>query len=111
MRRLLGWLLIALLAVLVGAGGGVGLGIAEDYLAARKFCAELDATGLGSQKCEVSMWDRSISFSIDAPAARARRLCSLWAATLPKEGVRRGSELRIYSPFSGNRPIAYCALR
>jgi hypothetical protein len=78
-----------------------------------RFCAALDQTGLLSEKCSVSGWASSVDISIDTSAIEAHKICATSTDFATRNGIAfdRGWQLRIYSPFSGGKTIAICALR
>jgi Sel1 repeat len=79
---------------------------------AYKLCAYFDATKLLSQKCSVSGWHSSVDISLDMAPADARKFCNILPGFFSRWRVAfdRGWRVRIYSPFSGERPIATCDL-
>jgi hypothetical protein len=85
--------------------------IKEGVDSAYKLCRTLDATGLPSQKCEVSSY--TINLSLDIAPSEARNLCPELLQFLDTNDhfmFDPGWSLRIYSPFSGSRPIATCQI-
>jgi hypothetical protein len=61
----------------------------------------------------VSGFNRAVDIAIDFTPGQARELCEHLPAMM-LQGTKivfdRGWQLRIYSPFSGQRPIASCDL-
>lgn len=90
----------------------------EDALAndtvdnAFKLCHAMEATGLLSDKCEVSGRHQTVSMVMDTSASEARKICVGMSTVLIEKGLSfdRGWKLKIYSPYSGNRSIAMCNL-
>lgn len=79
---------------------------------AYRICALMDASGLGSQPCDVSGWGSSVDLYLDMDAGEARKLCPQIAGLARDKGWRfqDGWTLKIYSPYSGDNTIAYCRL-
>jgi YbbR domain-containing protein len=79
---------------------------------AYKLCFAFEKTGLASDKCTVSGWGQTVNVTLDMPASEARKFCQELEGI--KQGLdlsfRQGWTLKIYSPFSGERSIAYCEL-
>ncbi|UGX87125.1 hypothetical protein [Phyllobacterium meliloti] len=80
---------------------------------AYKVCESIDATGMSSQKCEVSGWNSSITAVIDMSSGEARKLCVQMAEMIKAKGaIFEGKwTLNIKSPYSGDNTIAFCKLR
>ena len=75
-------------------------------------CATFEATGL-STECEVSGWSSTIDVTIDTSGGEARKICA-GVVKMMAEKTRSFAgkwKLRIFSPYSGDRPIAVCTLR
>jgi hypothetical protein len=80
---------------------------------AYKICAAFDATGLAAG-CEVKGGRHTIDAVIDTTGAEARKICAGMVDMVAKQTSSfRGSDwkLRIFSPYSGERPIAVCVLK
>lgn len=79
---------------------------------AYRVCAVFNGTGLLSQECSVSGWHSSIDVTVDMSASEAREFCGVIAPYLAQLGVTfsSGWKVRIYSPYSGDRTIAFCPL-
>jgi hypothetical protein len=77
-----------------------------------RLCAIMNHTKLLSEPCKVSGWNSSVDVSIDTTAAEARKICAglhrFYEGKLRFDGKWT---LRIFSPYSGDRTIATCALR
>lgn len=75
-------------------------------------CSVVDSTGLGSQPCEVSGWNSSVTATLDMSSSEARKVCAQVAALLKQKGISfdAGWTLQIRSPYSGDNTIAYCDL-
>jgi len=75
-------------------------------------CAVVDATGMASEKCSVSGWHSSVDVTIDTTGAEARQICLGMVTAMAEKGLHwdAGWQVRIYSPFSGDHTIAFCAL-
>ena len=75
-------------------------------------CAVLEHTGL-TTGCDVNGWHRTIDVRIDTTGSEGRKICAGMAKmTAQQTGVFQIGQwkLRILSPFSGDQPIAVCAL-
>jgi hypothetical protein len=75
-------------------------------------CSWVDSTKLLSEKCKVSSWHSTVEMSINMPVNEAQN-----CTTLPKSmagivnwSFEPGWQLKIFSPYSGERPIASCDL-
>ncbi len=75
-------------------------------------CRTFEATGL-STECEVSGWNSTVDVTIDTSGGEARKICA-GVVEMMAEKTRSFAgkwKLRIFSPYSGDRPIAVCTLR
>lgn len=75
-------------------------------------CQVFDKTGLVSEPCSVSGWNSSVDVRMDTNGGEARKVCSAVVQMVRKQGLRFDNrwKIRIYSPYSGDRPIAQCRL-
>ncbi len=75
-------------------------------------CGVVDAAKIASSPCEVSGWDSAVKMTIDVRAGEARQICDelTTAAQQRKWIFGRGWTIQIFSPYSGDKPIAYCTL-
>ena len=75
-------------------------------------CNALEATGATSE-CEVKGWGSTVDATIDTNSSQAKQLCGGVAKMMSKQTNSFSGKwkLRIFSPFSGNRPIASCVLK
>lgn len=74
-------------------------------------CAAMEATRLTTQ-CSVRGWSRTIDITIDTNGAEARKICA-GVVKLMAEKTRNFAgewKLQMFSPYSGERPIAVCVL-
>ena len=79
---------------------------------AYRLCAALEGTGLTTE-CEVKGWGSSVDVRIDTSSSEARKICT-GAADMMAQKTRSFAgkwKLRIFSPYSGEHPIAICNLR
>lgn len=84
---------------------------------AYRACSAMEGTRLITT-CEVSGWDSTVDVRIDTNGAEARKICVEAVKMIRKistkftESKRAGIEwrLRIFSPYSSDRPIAACTL-
>lgn len=80
---------------------------------AYRFCARVEKAAFVTEcKVEVHADANSINLTIDMSALEAQKTCIGLAPKLTRyfSSSRRPWILRIYSPYSGNRPIARCSL-
>lgn len=75
-------------------------------------CSVVDSTGLGSQPCEVSGWNSSVTATLDMNSSEARKVCLQVSNLMREKGVpfASGWTFQIKSPYSGDNSIAYCDL-
>lgn len=78
---------------------------------AYRLCAAMEATKLTTQ-CSVSGWNRTIDVTIDTRGSEARKICEGTARLMAEKTTNFNGEwkLQIFSPYSGQRPIATCGL-
>lgn len=79
---------------------------------AQRLCAELTAAGI-TTACNVKAQGMTVDIQIDSNAAEVRKVCAdVVESTAPKIGSFRGRwQLRIFPPFSTERPTASCVLK
>jgi hypothetical protein len=79
---------------------------------AYRLCKAMDDTGLATQ-CEVEGWGSTVDVTIDTNGAEARKICAGVVKVMAKQTRTFAGKwkLRIFSPYSGQRPIAVCTLR
>ena len=79
---------------------------------AYRLCATFENTGM-STECKVSGWGSTVDVTIDTNGGEARKICAgLVEMMAEKTRSFAGKwKLRIFSPYSGERPIAVCTLR
>jgi len=72
----------------------------------------MEGTGLIIQ-CEVKGWGSTVDATIDTNSGDAKKLCTGMAELMAEQtSVFAGKwSIRIFSPYSGERPIAVCPLR
>jgi hypothetical protein len=84
---------------------------------ASRLCTSLRNTGLVTE-CSVSGWGSTVDVTIDTTGSEARKMCSGIVDSLAshtsrfRDAARQGNEwkLQIFSPYSGERPIAVCEI-
>lgn len=83
---------------------------ADDVGNAYLLCKIVESTGLSSE-CKVSGWGQSVDATIDMNSSEARKLCPQMLQLMADKGKPLASDwkLRIFSPYSGERPIASCS--
>jgi len=79
---------------------------------AYRLCKMMEGTGLTTQ-CEVKGWGSTVDVTIDTDGGEARRICVGVADMMAKKTRTFAGKwkLRIFSPYSGEKPIAVCNLR
>ena len=75
-------------------------------------CYALDGSGALSEECKISGWNQSIDISIDTSASKAKEFCAAVVQLAKKERMKFGKDwkIRVYSPFSNGKTIAFCSL-
>ena len=78
---------------------------------AYKVCKAMTNTGLVSE-CTVHGFGRTVDVRIDTSGAEARKICAESSSMISKMTPRFAGQwqLQIFSPFSGEHPIAVCPL-
>ncbi|MDP1651593.1 MAG: zinc ribbon domain-containing protein [Rhodocyclaceae bacterium] len=116
------FLAVVVVAVYISSNRGNSISEATQAAAYSKRVGLDDASMLckamkgtrGTTECSVNVSDSVIDVTIDTTGAEARKICSRTAGLMATETENiadlRSWTLRIYSPYSGNRPIATCLL-
>lgn len=77
---------------------------------ATRICIALENTGMTTE-CKVG-WGGTLDVWIDTNGSEARKMCTGIASLVAKQGAAfPGWKLRIFSPYSGDHPIATCNLQ
>lgn len=79
---------------------------------AYRLCVTFEKTGM-STECKVSGWGSTVDVTIDTNGGEARKICVGVVEMMAKQTRNFAGKwkLRIFSPYSGERPIAVCTLR
>lgn len=79
---------------------------------AMRICKVMEATG-DSTGCEVKGYGSTVDVTMDTNGAEAKKICLGVADFMAEQTRSFGGEwkLRIFSPYSGEKPIAICTLR
>jgi hypothetical protein len=79
---------------------------------AYRLCKAMEGTGMTTE-CTVSGYHSRVDATIDTNGAEARKVCTGIAEQMSRAGANfKGKwQLRILSPYSGEKAIAVCALR
>jgi hypothetical protein len=79
---------------------------------AYRLCKAMEATGLTTE-CEVKGWGSTVDVTIDTNGSEGRKICAGVVDMMAKQTRTFAGKwkLRIFSPYSGQRPIAVCTLR
>jgi hypothetical protein len=103
--------LLLVLVLLVGVRVGQA-GAMQALENARTLCGVLESQGV-STECRVNTGEYSVDARIPMAVAEARKFCwSARDALAKKQMDFEGRwKLRIFSPFSGEHPIAVCPLK
>lgn len=106
--------IFVLATILAGCGSGDSEKTAQKNTAvddAYKVCTAMEGTGLTTQ-CSVHGWDRTIDITIDTNGSEARKICQGAVEAMSKKtrSFAGNWKLQIFSPYSGDRPIAVCTL-
>jgi hypothetical protein len=101
----------ALLLVLVVSLVGPALG-ATPAENAHGLCRAMEETG-ATTECTVNAWGSSVDARVAMNAAEARRFCAGVVAMLVRQqaSFQERWKLRLFSPYSGDHPIAVCPLK
>ncbi len=86
---------------------------AEDSIdSAFRLCAFFDNSDLTTDECKVSGWDESVNVTMNVNLGEAKTICKMLAASAKKNRIlfTKDWKLKIYSPFSGKKTIAFCSL-
>lgn len=72
-------------------------------------CTAMESTGLITT-CKVSGWGETVDVRIDTTGAEARKMCPAIVGLVGKQTRTLAGrwKLRIFSPYSGDQPIAIC---
>lgn len=75
-------------------------------------CRVIEKHPMNTESCSISVWDRTVTGTLDMTPADARLLCFLITNNMRSEGKTfdEGWKLQIRSPYSGDKNIAYCDL-
>lgn len=87
--------------------------LAEDSIdSAFRLCAFFDNSDLTTDECKVSGWDESVNVTMNVNLGEAKTICKMLAASAKKNRIlfTKDWKLKIYSPFSGKKTIAFCSL-
>jgi len=89
--------------------GSVHADVIDD---AYRVCSAMERTGLTTE-CKVNGWGSTVDVRIDTNGSEARKICSgVVDAMAQKTRSFAGKwKLRIFSPYSGEHPIAVCTLQ
>jgi hypothetical protein len=77
-----------------------------------RLCAVMEKTGLTTE-CKVSGWGSTVDVRLDTTGAEARKMCAAMVDLLVQQKLSFGGKwkLRLFSPYSGEHPIAVCTLK
>jgi hypothetical protein len=104
---------LATAAMVVGAANQTMADSKTSVASAMSLCAIFDNMGVLSDKCKISGWNSAVEISLDASGREAAKICRDAAKNFAKVGLTfdPGWQLKIYSPFSGDKTIAVCDIR
>jgi hypothetical protein len=121
-RAIIGVVILIIIGSIVGGkreGGGTPTAAApaaspvpNSVDSAYSLCAWFDGTKQLTQKCVVSVGDRAMDIAVDVAPSDAKIFCEAFPPIVKRDGLSFNGrwQLRLFSPFSGNRPIASCDL-
>jgi hypothetical protein len=77
-----------------------------------RLCAAMEKTGL-SPECNVRGWGSTVDVRLDSSSAEARKICAGVVNLMVQQKLSLAGkwQLRIFSPYSGEHPIAVCTLK
>jgi hypothetical protein len=77
-----------------------------------RLCAVFEKTGLTTE-CKVSGWGSTVDVRMDTSGAEARKICISVVDLMAQQKLSFAGKwkLRIFSPYSGEHPIAVCTLK
>lgn len=96
-------------AVIFGVSNTATADVIDD---AYRLCSAIEGTNLATE-CKVSGWGSTVDTTIDTTSAEARKICAGIADMMAQKTHTFAGKwkLRIFSPYSGEHPIASCILR
>ena len=75
------------------------------------FCTNFDQNfAMASEPCQYSGWNQTVSVTMNLAPETAQAICIALVATTTSLHFERGWRLLIFSPYSGQRSIAFCNL-
>lgn len=79
---------------------------------AYRLCGAMEATGLTTE-CEVRGFGSTVDVTVDTNGSEARQICAGVTDMMAKKTQTFAGKwkLRIFSPYSGKKPIAVCTLK
>ena len=79
---------------------------------AYRLCKAMEGTGLTTE-CKISGYHSRVDVTIDTSGTEARKICAGIADRMARAGANFNGkwQLRILSPYSGEKAIAVCSLR
>jgi hypothetical protein len=99
-----------MLVLLVGlVGPAIGATPAEN---AHALCLVMERSG-ATTECTVNAWGSTVDARVDTNSREARKMCVGMSDVLAqrKIGFDGRWKLRIFSPYSGDHPLAVCTLK
>jgi hypothetical protein len=85
---------------------------ADVYIDVVNLCTAIEKTGM-STECTTSGYRQTVDARFHTDAAQGRQICAGLVEVAAKQALSFGDkwELRIFSPYSGEHPIAVCTLK
>lgn len=89
-----------------------GVGGADVFDDAVRLCSAIEKTGM-STECTTSGYHRAVDVRMHTSAAEAQKICGGVVDVAAKQAFNFAGKwkLRIFSPYSGEHPIAVCTLK
>ena len=106
------WKAVAV-CVVVGCGlvvpGAVRADVFDDAV---RLCTAIEKTGM-STECTTSGYRQAVDVRFNTNAAEAQKICTGLVEVAAKQKLSFAGKwkLRIFSPYSGDHPIAVCTLK
>ena len=96
-------------AFTLAMSGSVYADVIDD---AYRMCSAMEGTGLTTE-CKVKGWGSTVDVRLDTNGSEARKICSGVVDTMAQKTRTFAGKwkLRIFSPYSGEHPIAVCTLQ
>lgn len=87
-------------------------GSSKSVASAYRVCQAIDKTGMASEPCVVRGWESIVEVHLDMDGANARSTCAGMVSMVHQQSLYfdPGWTIQIFSPYTGDHPIATCSL-